>query len=106
MTEMPLTAPPRLSRQAVRGTFWNYLAFASGKLLSFVTTIILARLLVPEQFGLVGYCTIAIQYLDILTTTGISSALIARTDKLEEATNAAFAGNLTRFAAAQKFVFE
>ena len=94
---MPQASPTpatAFSREAVRGTFWSYLTFAAGKLLNFATTIILARLLVPEQFGLVGYCTIAIQYLDILNTAGIDSALIARKEKLEEAANAAFVVNI------------
>lgn len=93
MENTPLSQK-RITKEALRGTFWNYLSFASGKLLSFVATIILARLLVPEQFGLVAYCTIAIQYLDILNTAGINSALIARKDKLEEAANSALIANL------------
>ena len=94
LTQPPLSSPPSLSRQAELGTFWNYLSFATGKLLNFATTIILARLLVPEQFGLIGYCTIAIQYLDIMNTAGIDNALIARKEKLEEASNAAFVINI------------
>lgn len=78
------------SIEAVRGTLWSYLSFFSGKLLNFISTLILARLLVPEQFGLVAYCTLAIQYLDILNTAGLDSALIARKDKLEKAANAVF----------------
>jgi O-antigen/teichoic acid export membrane protein len=93
MENTPLSQK-KITKEALRGTFWNYLSFASGKLLNFVATIILARLLVPEQFGLVAYCTIAIQYLDILNTAGINSALIARKDKLEEAANSAFIANI------------
>ena len=94
MTQTSPASPILLSREAVHGTFWSYLSFASGKLLNFITTMILARLLVPEQFGLIGYCTIAIQYLDIMNTAGIDNALIARKDKVEEAANAAFIFNI------------
>jgi O-antigen/teichoic acid export membrane protein len=79
-----------LSKQAVRNTLWAYLSYSGSKLLSFVTTVILARLLLPEQFGIVGYCLIAFQYLDLLNDVGIGHALIARRDKQEEAANAAF----------------
>ncbi|MEW5829397.1 MAG: lipopolysaccharide biosynthesis protein [Chloroflexota bacterium] len=78
----------------MRGTFWTYLSFAAGKLLNFATTLILARLLVPEEFGVVAYCTIAIQYVDILNAAGIDSALISRRDKVEEAANSAFIANI------------
>jgi O-antigen/teichoic acid export membrane protein len=79
-----------ISKHAVQNTFWAYMSFLLGKGLTFVATIILARLLAPEQFGLMGYCLIAIQYLDILNTFGMDTALISRRDKLEPAANAAF----------------
>ncbi len=94
MIETNSSTPENISKEAVRGTFWNYLSFASGKLLNFVTTLILARLLAPEEFGVVAYCTIAIQYIDIINSAGIDSALIARREKLEEAANSAFIANI------------
>ena len=78
----------------VSGVFWSYLSFICGKGLSFVTTIILARLLLPEEFGVMGYCLIIIQYLDIINSAGIDGALISRRDHIEEAANAAFLGNI------------
>lgn len=78
-----------LSAQAVQSTAWAYGSFVSGKLLVFVSTIVLARLLLPSEFGLMGYCLIAIQYLDILNGFGVGHAIIARRDKIEEAANAA-----------------
>jgi O-antigen/teichoic acid export membrane protein len=92
MTE--LKSSPDLAQKTIKGIFWSYLAFIGGKVLTFLSTIILARLLLPEQFGLVGYCLVAIQYLDILNSAGIDSALIARRENLEEAANAAFAANI------------
>ena len=95
MTEFPSFSPtPNIPRETLQGTFWGYLSFASSKLLNFVATLILARLLVPEQFGLIAYCTIAIQYLDIMNSAGIGSALIARKDKLQESANSAFIANI------------
>lgn len=97
----PLGGPPGrpdqaldLSRAAVHGSLWTYLAFICGKLLSFATTVILARLLLPEQFGLVGYCLIALQYLSLLNLFGMDVALISRRDKLQEAANAALMVNI------------
>lgn len=89
-----MTPSIEIPTQTVRGTLWAYLSFLLGKGLTFITTVILARLLVPEQFGVVGYCLIAIQYLDILNTAGIDSALISRRDKVQEAANAAFVINV------------
>ena len=83
-----------LKRETIDGVFWSYLSFFGGKVLTFLSTIILARLLLPEDFGMVGYCLIAIQYLDILNSAGINTSLIAQRERLEEATNAAFVGNI------------
>ena len=80
----------RVTRKAIQGTLWTYLSYIAGKLLSFVTTVILARLLLPEEFGLVGYATVVIQYLDVVNTLGMGTAVISRRDRLAEAANAAF----------------
>ena len=92
MTEQ--RSSPDLAQETINGVFWSYLSFFGGKALTFLTTIILARLLLPEEFGIVGYCLIAIQYLDILNSAGINTSLIAQRDHLEEAANAAFVGNI------------
>ncbi|HEX5165028.1 MAG TPA: lipopolysaccharide biosynthesis protein [Thermomicrobiales bacterium] len=89
MTAASTTQRADLSKQAVQSTVWAYGSFVSGKLLVFVSTIILARLLLPSEFGLMGYCLIGMQYLDILNGFGVGHALIARRDKVEEAANAA-----------------
>src|SRR5215208_2599130 len=83
-----------LTQKTVRGVFWSYLSFLGGKGLNFVSTIILARLLLPEQFGLIGYCLVVIQYVDIINSAGINTALVARRERLQEAANAAFVANL------------
>jgi O-antigen/teichoic acid export membrane protein len=83
-----------LTQRTIHGVFWSYLTFIGGMGLTSLTTILLARLLLPAEFGLVGYCLVAIQYLDILNTAGIDSALIARRENAEEAANAAFVANI------------
>ncbi len=83
-----------LTQKTLKGVFWSYLSFLGGKGLNFVSTIILARLLLPEQFGLIGYCLVVIQYVDIINSAGIDTALIARREKVQEAANAAFVANM------------
>ena len=83
-----------LTQKTVKGFFWAYASFLGGKGLNFLTTIILARLLLPEEFGLIGYCLVVIQYVDILNSAGISAALISRREKVQQAANAAFVVNI------------
>ncbi len=94
MTTNTPQASTDLTQRTIKGVFWSYLTFIGGMGLTSLTTILLARLLLPQQFGLVGYCLVAIQYLDILNTAGIDSALIARRENAEEAANGAFVANI------------
>jgi O-antigen/teichoic acid export membrane protein len=79
-----------VSRHAARGTLWTYLGFASSRVLAFASSVLLARLLLPEQFGLMSYCLMAIQFIEILNTFGMDAALIARRDRFETAANTTF----------------
>lgn len=81
-----------LGRQAAQGAAWNYAAFLVSKGLVFVATLVLARLLSPEEFGLVGMALLVITVLEIFRDFGIGAALIYRQNEEERhaAANMAF----------------
>jgi PST family polysaccharide transporter len=79
-----------LGRQAASGAVWNYAAFLVSKGLLFIATLVLAHLLSPSEFGLVGMALLVITLLDILRDFGIGSALIYRQEKGAAAANLAF----------------
>src|SRR5947209_5812361 len=79
-----------LGRQAAQGAVWNYASFLASKGLVFVATLVLARLLTPAEFGLVGMALLVITLLDILRDFGIGSALIYRQKDGAAAANMAF----------------
>jgi O-antigen/teichoic acid export membrane protein len=56
----------------------------SGRVLSFVRIIILARILSPEAFGLVGVGLLGIDLVLTLSSTGFSSALIQKKGNIRE----------------------
>jgi lipopolysaccharide exporter len=65
-----------LGRQIAKGALWNYAAFVASKGLLFLATLVLARLLSPADFGLVGVALLVITALDIVRDFGIGGALI------------------------------
>ncbi len=81
-----------LGKQAAQGAAWNYAAFLLSKGLLFVATLILARLLSPEEFGLVGMALLVITVLEIFRDFGIGASLIYRQSEgdREAAANVAF----------------
>jgi O-antigen/teichoic acid export membrane protein len=72
-----------LSKMVVRGGIWVFaLRFANRGLILF-QTIILARLLSPEDFGLFGIAMLSISVLETFSNTGFSAALIQKQENIE-----------------------
>lgn len=85
---------PMIAHRAARGVLWTYLSFAGGKLLVFASTVVLARLLVPSQFGQVAFALLVISYLETVGDFGASSALIYEQVEKKAAANIAFLTSL------------
>jgi lipopolysaccharide exporter len=83
-----------ITKKAARGAGWNYLSFGSTKFLTLITLVIMARLLPPEDFGLVALATLTMEYLSILSDLGFGAAVIQRKGNVKEAANIAFTVNL------------
>lgn len=81
-------------QRAAHGVGWNYISFGSGKVLVFVTTAILARLLTKEEFGIIGFATLAITYLSIVKDMGLGASLIQRRGNVDKISNTVFSLNL------------
>ncbi len=69
-----------LGRRAFSGLIWAGAADAAGKVLVFFATLVLARLLVPSEFGLVAFALSIIYALDYVGDLGLGAALIYRAD--------------------------
>jgi lipopolysaccharide exporter len=67
----------------VRGGLWAFSLRIIGRLLGFLRTVILARLLFPEDFGLLGIAMMAINLLETVSQTGFYPALIQKKDNAE-----------------------
>jgi len=77
-------------REVGLGLFWVAIATVASKGFSLLRQLILARLLVPADFGLVTSAYVAIGALQLFQELGFSSALIYRRDDVEEAANTTF----------------
>ncbi len=78
------------SKKIVGGFGWITLVKYSNDLLGFLTTLILAKLLVPQDFGLVAVAGMTIEALRIFKDLGLSQALIYRQDDVERASHTMF----------------
>lgn len=84
-----------LTNKTVRGVAWNSLDRVANYGISFLVSIVLARLLSPEDYGLIGLINIFIVIFNTILDGGLSTALI-RKDKVNETEyNTVFYTNLT-----------
>jgi len=79
-----------LARQTTSGIFWVAFSNVLIKVINFIVTLILARLLDPEHFGLVSLGLVVVNFFEIFRDMGIGSALIYKKDDLDKAANTAF----------------
>ena len=72
-----------LKKQAIKGTIWAYIQQFSTQIFTFIITIILARLISPEEFGLIGMITIFIALGTAFFDGGLINSLIVN-DAIDE----------------------
>ena len=82
--------------RVLRSGAWASIGESSVVVLSFIKLVIIARLLSPEMFGLMGLCNIVIRAFETFTRPGIGQALIQRTSPFDEARDTAFTLLLVR----------
>lgn len=62
----------------VSGVFWTFLQLIVNQSFAFGLKLILAKLLFPNQFGLVGMATVFTGFVQVLNDLGVGSALVQR----------------------------
>lgn len=66
----------KLKGKTIKAIFWAFFSNTWTKIISFIISILLARLLEPEEFGVVGITLAIIAILKTISNLGFSSALI------------------------------
>lgn len=72
-----------LKRQLVSGVFYTAIAKYSGVFTSLIVAGVLARLLSPDDFGIVAIATVIISFFGIFTDMGISPAIVQHKELTE-----------------------
>lgn len=70
-----------LKHKTLKGTIWSSIERFSVQGVQFIVMIIMARILTPEDYGLVGMLTIFIAISQSLIDSGFSQALIRKRDR-------------------------
>ncbi|MEO0037577.1 MAG: hypothetical protein RIQ59_788 [Bacteroidota bacterium] len=83
-----------LKKQALSGVFWSSLQMFSTQGISFVVSIILARLLMPAEFGLIAMLGLFMGLGTALINSGLTQSLIRTSDAEEDDYSTVFFFNL------------
>lgn len=84
------------TKEALRGITFVGLIRVITRLLSFIKTVIIARILSPYQFGLFGIATLVLVFVEILTETGVNIFLVQKRKNIDEYINTAFIVSIIR----------
>ena len=87
-------AEPSLKNKAVNGVGWSAADAILGQGVTFLVGIVLARLLSPTEYGLIGIISIFIVVLNGVVDSGFSNAIIRKQDTTNEDYNTMFFTNL------------
>lgn len=79
---------------AAAATVWSFLERISTQVVGFVIGIVLARLLTPYDYGVVGLITIFIALSNVFIDSGFANGLIRKTDRTEKDLSTAFYFNV------------
>lgn len=83
-----------LKKKTVRGTFWSAVDNVANQGVTFLVGLVLARLLTPHEYGLIGYIMILVAVFNSIVDSGFSNALIRKKDAGETDYSTAFIFNL------------
>ncbi|MCI7391509.1 oligosaccharide flippase family protein, partial [Butyricimonas virosa] len=83
-----------LKHKTVRGVTWSFVDNIANQGITFLVGLVLARLLSPEEYGLIGIIMIFIAVFNSIVDSGFSNALIRKNDATNIDYNTVFITNL------------
>lgn len=89
-----MMAEQGLKDKTVKGTFWSSAEAILGHGVTFIVGLVLARLLSPEEYGLIGIVTIFTTVMLGIVDSGFSNSLIRKQKVTDEDYNTLFYFNL------------
>ena len=81
---MTVASTPSLGSQARRGVAWGGASTVVVSALGLATNLVLARIIAPSHFGLLGMATVFTGLMRILSEMGVAAALIRRPEEIVE----------------------
>jgi lipopolysaccharide exporter len=85
-----------LFKRTIHSLFWVFVSHGGGRFLGVIRSVVLARLLLPHDFGIIGLAEVATGFLSILVEMGVSQALIQKQNITDEVLDTAWVISIIR----------
>lgn len=72
-----------LKHRAVNGVFWRLIEQGGKQIVQFGISVMLARLIMPEQFGMIAMLTVFIAIANCFVSSGMGEALFRKNDRTQ-----------------------
>ena len=69
-----------IKEKTISGLFWRFFERIGAELVSFIVSIVLARLLSPDDYGLIALVTVFIAISTVFVNSGLGTALVQKKD--------------------------
>ena len=66
--------------RVLSGLFWRYAERSGAQVIQFIVSVVLARMLTPADYGLVGLITVFIAVANVFAQSGLGQALVQKKD--------------------------
>lgn len=83
-----------IKQKAVKGMLWSFIERFGSLLILFVSNVVLARILSPDEFGIVGILMAFVLFSSILTDGGLGNALIQKKNLTNDDCSTIFYSNI------------
>ena len=81
------------TKGVISDVFWSFFQRGGSLVISFISNMVLARLLTPDDFGCVGIILIFVSLADLLVNSGMAGALIQKKNVTQEDYDTVFTTN-------------
>lgn len=83
-----------IKERSITGFIWKIMEKGGSQIISMLIQIVLARLLLPSDYGIIGYLTLFINISDVFIQQGLTTALIQKKDADETDFSSVFFSNI------------
>ena len=66
------------TQSVLKNFFWRFAERSSAQLVTFVVSIVLARILMPEDYGQIALVTVFTNIMQVFVDSGLGTALIQK----------------------------